>query len=76
MSNILIGYDDNLGLANDFCDAVGCKSAPFHNLTQMLEAYKKGELSALFIPAGTLPYVTDYTILSRVLWSNPQKCLI
>ncbi len=72
-NEISIGYDDNLGLANDFQTAIGCKVVPYHNLTLMLEDFEKEKLAAIFLPAGTLPYIKEYTILSQAFFGPQNK---
>ncbi len=66
-SKFKIGYDDNLGLPNDFAEAIGREITAYHDLGQMIDAFVKQHLSGLFIPAGALPYIKQYDIVSLKL---------
>lgn len=70
---IKIGYDDNLGLPNDFPEAIGCEITAYHDLGQMIDEFVKQNLSGLFIPAGALPYIKQYDIVSQAQFGSENK---
>jgi hypothetical protein len=65
---IKVGYDDNLGLPSDFSVEMDCDIVPFHDLATLTDAFAKKELAIMFIPAGTLPFVKEYEIISQSLF--------
>lgn len=68
MNKIKIGYADNLGLPNDFADAIGCSLIAYRDLGKMFEALENQTLAAIFITAGTLPYIKNYKIVAQSLF--------
>lgn len=54
---LVLGFDDNLGLPNDFSEKVNLKIKSYHEFAPMLEDFKKGKVTLIFLPVGTLPYV-------------------
>ncbi len=73
MGKIKIGYDVNLEIPNDFAQVIGCEVVPYNSLDELLNAFNKKELAAAFIPAGTLPYVSNPNIVSQALFRPTQK---
>lgn len=76
MSKIIVGYDDNLGLPNDFITTMDCNIQPYHDLGEMLQAFDTNDLAAIFIPSGTLPYVKNFQILAQALMGSENKKLM
>ncbi|MBA3661955.1 MAG: hypothetical protein H0W64_09515 [Gammaproteobacteria bacterium] len=76
MGKITLGYDDNLGLPSDFAAKIGCEIKPYHDLSQMIDAYDQGQLAAMFIPAGTLPYISQYEIIAQALFGPDNKSVL
>lgn len=67
METLKFGYDDNLGLPADFAEKAGCQLAAYHNLEELIRAFESGKLDAIFIPAGTLPYLQHYEIAAQAI---------
>lgn len=66
MDELIIGFDDNLGLPQDFADKINLKTRSYHDLTRMLQDFESDSLSLAFIPAGTLPYLSvDFNIVAQ-----------
>lgn len=68
MNKIKIGYDDNLGLPNDFADTIGCNLVAYHDIGKMIAALENQTLAAIFIHAGTLPYLKNCKIVAQSLY--------
>ena len=66
-NKIKIGYDDNLGLPGDFSEALDCELIAYHDLGNMISAFERKILFAVFVPTGTLPYLSKYEILTQAL---------
>lgn len=64
MSTLLLGYDDNLGLPEDFID-IPLKTKAYHNIKQLLHDFETNKLDLAFVPAGTLPYLTSYCTIAQ-----------
>lgn len=71
-----MGYDDNLGLPDDFSASIGCEIQAYHDLNEMIQAFEQGSLAAMFIPAGTLPYLKNYELLAQSLFGPQQKIVL
>jgi hypothetical protein len=67
MEKVKIGYDDNLGLPQDFAAYMGCEIVSYHDLNQLLQAFNQKQLDAIFVPCGTLLALkkADYKIISQ-----------
>lgn len=67
MQKIKIGYDDNLGLPEDFAAYMGCEIVAHHDLAHLLQAFNQKQLDAIFVPCGTLLALNnaDYKIISQ-----------
>lgn len=76
MNTIKIGYDDNLGLPNDFAAIIGCDIVPYHELEEMIAAFRSQTIVAMFAPAGTLPYIPEYEIIAQAALAIDQKPLL
>lgn len=73
MDKITIAYDDNLGLPNDFAETVDCNIAAYHELGEMIKQFEKGNIFGMFIPAGALPYLKNYKIISQAIFSPENE---
>lgn len=73
MEQIVIGYDDNLGLPSDFRLAIGCDIISYHNLAEMIKDFNEQKLLGIFIPSGTLPYLDNYEIISQATFGSNHK---
>ena len=73
MDKIKIAYDDNLGLPADFVEWVGCDIVSYHDLSEMTHVFEDDSVYGMFIPAGTLPYLQNYEIISQALFGSENK---
>lgn len=76
MNQIKIGYDDNLGLPSDFSSSVGCETVAYHELADMITAFKQEEIWGMFMPAGTLPYLEEGEIVAQAIFSSQHKVVL
>jgi len=72
-----IAFDDNLGMPDDFSKRANCRLDTFHELDAMLTAFAKGEVDAMFCPAGLLPYLDEshdapYSVIAQAT-VGPQR---
>lgn len=76
MKKFRIGYDDNLGLPMGFSQALDCETVSYHELGDLIQAFKQREVEIIFIPVGTLPYIKEYEMISQAILSEkPQSIL-
>jgi len=66
MLELILGLDDNLGLPEDFQEKIALKTKYTHDLSALVKSFELGELPLVFIPVGTLPYITvKYSIIAQ-----------
>lgn len=66
MSDLSLGFDDNLGIPADFARRISLKVKPYHHLSQMVSDFEKELLELIFIPVGVLPYLDKpYQIIAQ-----------
>lgn len=66
LQSIVLGYDDNLGLAQNFVKEIGWQIKPYHHLEKMVKDFEQERLSCLFLPVGTLLELKkDYRIIAQ-----------
>jgi hypothetical protein len=71
------GFDDNLGLPAKFSAYAGVNLKSYHELGEMVEDFEKQNLSMMFIPCGTLPYLTKfYTIIAQATLGRDYNTFI
>ena len=63
MQKIRIGYDNNLGIQNDFAKTVQCDVVGYQDISHLVKDFSSQELNAIFVQAGTLPYLNNYESL-------------
>jgi hypothetical protein len=74
MNDFIFGFDDNLGLPNDFIGKINLKIRSYHELGTMVKDFEQGQLSMIFLPVGTLPYVKgNYTIIAQASIGQERK---
>lgn len=66
MSDLILGFDDNIGIPADFSHRTSLKVKPYHHLSQIISDFEQERLELIFIPAGTLPYLKKtYQIIAQ-----------
>jgi hypothetical protein len=66
MKELFIGFDDNLGLPDNFAQYTGLSLRSYHELDDMIRDFENKKLSLMFIPCGTLPYLEQpFSIVSQ-----------
>lgn len=68
MEKIILGYDINLGLPEDFNKKINASTKGYQDLTTMVDDFNARRLDFIFIPVGTLPYLNDYQIVSQAIF--------
>ncbi|MDP1602592.1 MAG: hypothetical protein Q8M03_04940 [Legionella sp.] len=71
MNTLLLGYDDNLGLPDDFI-TIPLKTKAYHDIKQLLHDFETNKLPLVFVPAGTLPYLTSYSMIAQATFGLQQ----
>lgn len=74
MQDLILGYDSNLGLPQEFTQKTNIKTKSYEDLRLLLEDFEENQLGFVFIPAGTLPYIRgNYHILAQATLGSERQ---